>query len=165
MRACPHCGKEIQDRVLICKWCQRNTPPPSTAEPPSLERAVRELHEFEDRMADFLRLASALTDRELQVALAKLADLHVAQPGSQVVQLKGQILGAYYVLRSDGTKSQSKLSRARCNAKWGIYLGRGLGERVLRELEMFPLPVIRDSTPSDYWTEGPFRARVRLLSP
>ncbi len=164
MRACPHCGKEIRDRVLICKWCQQNTPPPSTAEPPSLEQAVRELHEFEDRMADFLGLASALTERELRVALAKLADLYVALPGSQKVQLKGQILGAYYVLRSDGTKSQSKLSRTRCSAKWGI-LDRDLGERILRELEMFPLPVIRDSTPSDYWTEGPFRARVRLLSP
>jgi len=79
----------------------------------NMEDAVRERHAFEDRVKQLLDLASMMTDRELEIALAKLVDLLNSQPHQQEdIQIRGEILNSYYDLRRRGIKKQRKLKRA-----------------------------------------------------
>ena len=64
MRACPHCGKEIKDRALICKWCQRNAPPPASMEPPAQSKADRIQAQLQ-RLSDVSRLLGRKEIKEL----------------------------------------------------------------------------------------------------
>jgi hypothetical protein len=77
-----------------------------------IEQVVKARHDFEDRLKVFLKLASLLTDRELEIALGRLADMLASRHSEQLhIQLKGQVLKSYYDLRKQGVRKQRKMAR------------------------------------------------------
>ena len=76
------------------------------------EEAIRERHAFEDNVKRFLDLASAMSDRELEIALARLVDMLKGKKENAIqIQVRGEILNFYFDLRRSGTKTQKKLRR------------------------------------------------------
>lgn len=65
----------------------------------SIEQVVRERHAFEDRMRNFLTIASVMTDREIELALSRLADMLTHMGGAPHVKIRGQALKQYFDLR------------------------------------------------------------------
>jgi hypothetical protein len=76
------------------------------------EQAIRERHRFQDRVTEFLKLASRMTERELELALGRLLDMLEADPSQSLqVQIKGDVLRQYYDLRRQGERKQRTLAR------------------------------------------------------
>ncbi len=77
-----------------------------------VEEIIRARHEFEDSLRDFLDLASAMSEREIEIALARLADmLKEDQEQEASIRVSGALLKLYYDLRKQGIKSQHKRKR------------------------------------------------------
>lgn len=80
----------------------------------TIETAIRERHAFEDRVRIFLELASVMTDREIEIALARLVDMlneDRNEASRTNISLKGELLKAYFDLRRQGSKPQRKIKR------------------------------------------------------
>jgi hypothetical protein len=78
----------------------------------NIEHAIREYHTFEDKMKKFLDLASVMTERELELALGRLADILVTQGDNNIhVRARGEILKIYYDLRKKGQKKYRSVRR------------------------------------------------------
>lgn len=101
----------------------------------SIEKAVRERHEFEDRMRRFISLASVMTNREIELSLSRIADMSHHMEGDLQVIFRGQLLNAYYRLRVSGARRM----------------------RLMKRLFFSPVPGMPaknrriDSSISDYW--------------
>lgn len=128
----------------------------------SVEQAVRQQQAFEERLREFLSIASSMTTQELEIALARLADLlQTTKPQLESIRTKGGILNVYYQLRAAGLKRQSTLARIKQNVKAGVYIGE-FGEFLITQLSNYQLPQI-PATP--YASEDFFNARIKLLAP
>jgi len=77
----------------------------------SIEQAVRERHAFEDRMRNFLTLASVMTNREIELALSRLADMFTHMGGAPHVHIRGQVLKQYFNLRLANQRQERFLKR------------------------------------------------------
>jgi len=78
----------------------------------SVEEAIRERHAFEDRLRRFLELVSWMDDRELEIALGRLADMLDSDPNRQLqIRVRGEVLKTYFDLRRSGAKKQSSIKR------------------------------------------------------
>ena len=131
----------------------------------SVEQAVRQQQAFKERLREFLSMASSMTNQELEIALAKLADLlqtTKAQPES--IRTKGAILNTYYQLRAAGLKKQSTLARIKWNVKAGVYIGE-FGEFLILQLSSFRLPQLPAGGTTPYSSEDFFNSRIKLLAP
>jgi hypothetical protein len=131
----------------------------------SIEEAVRERHDFEKRLKQFLELAASMTDKELEIALARLADVVTwSKPKSpDEAAFKGMILNLYYRMRISGAKSQSTKARKRL---WTRIICLGdFGEHLINLASSYSFPPI----PMDYKAQSPnedfFGQRVKLLAP
>ena len=77
-----------------------------------VEEIIRARHEFEDSVRAFLDLASAMSDRELEIALARLADmLREDRKHEASIRVSGELLKLYFDLRTQGAKVQHKRKR------------------------------------------------------
>jgi len=79
----------------------------------NFEETIKAKHVFEDRLREFLDLASVMTDRELEIALARLADVIPQQTEARRLQslFKGKLLNEYLKLRRSGGKEHKKFRR------------------------------------------------------
>lgn len=77
----------------------------------SYEQAIRERHAFEDRLRNFLTLASVMTARELEIALSRLADMLVHMGDIPQVRLRGEVLRHYMELRANGVRRERAIKR------------------------------------------------------
>ena len=131
----------------------------------SVEQAVREQQAFEDRLREFLSIASSMTNQELEIALARLADMIQTTKGQpEPIRAKGTILNIYYQLRAAGLKRQSTLARIKWNVKAGVYIGE-FGEFLIGQLSSYALPQLPMGGASPYSSEDSFHSRIRLLAP
>ena len=129
----------------------------------SVEQAVREQQAFEERLREFLSIASSMTNQELEIALARLADsLESSKAHPESIRIKGTILNIYYQLRAAGLKKQSTLARVKHNLKAGYISGSS--EMLITVLSSYPLLQPSASAPS-YPSDDAFNARVKLLAP
>ena len=72
----------------------------------SVEKAIREKQAFRDRVEEFLTIPTAMTNDEIEIALARLADMlgsAVNQHQHTNIQLKGTVLKYYFDLRTPST--------------------------------------------------------------
>ena len=80
----------------------------------SIEDTVREKHEFERRVTEFLKIVASMSVNEIELALARVAD-QLSYPTGDVevehIQVKGQILKEYFNSRKYGQLKQVKLKR------------------------------------------------------
>lgn len=130
----------------------------------SVEEAVREEQAFEKRLREFLSIASGMTNQELEIALARLADLFQTtkdQPDS--IRIKGTILNIYYQLRAAGLKKKSTLARIKHNVTSGAHIG-AFGESLITRLSSYPL-LGQSAAAPNYASEDSFNARIKLLVP
>jgi hypothetical protein len=77
----------------------------------SVEEAIRKRHAFEDRVKIFLEMASIMTNREIEVALGRLADIFTTDEIPAHVQIRGEILKLYYDLRLGGIRKYRSFKR------------------------------------------------------
>lgn len=80
----------------------------------SYEDQVRFKHEVEDSIMNLIFLSSLLTERELELAIAKLGDVAKKKPDASIdaqQALKAQILNHVRTLRSDSQSIQNKARR------------------------------------------------------
>lgn len=136
----------------------------------NMEGAVRERHAFDDRVKQFLDLASMMTERELEIAIGKLVDVLNTQPQQQHhIQIRGEILNSYYSLRRRGIKKQrNKLKRALfSNFHDGLppWETETLSDYLARCATTYPLLSDRQKSPPPSKTQQPIEEIVILLSP
>ena len=77
----------------------------------SIEQAVRERHAFEDRLTNFLTLASIMADREIELALSRLADMLANMGDNTHVKFRGLVLKSYFDLRRKNIRQQRVFKR------------------------------------------------------
>jgi len=80
----------------------------------SIEEAVRTKHALEANIKGYLKLASILDNNELELGLARVADMMQSEEGlfeKEHYRLRGQILKAYFDLRSQHKCVQDVLGR------------------------------------------------------
>lgn len=80
----------------------------------SYEKAIKEKHMLEDRVVKFLKLIASMSDNEIEISLARLADRllrHSNEPENRHVQFKGDLIKEYFDLRKLGQLKQIKLRR------------------------------------------------------
>ncbi|MCX5869313.1 MAG: hypothetical protein NTY00_01505 [Deltaproteobacteria bacterium] len=132
----------------------------------SVEQAIRAQHEFGKRLKEFLKLASSMSDKELEIALARLADMVTREkPDAEpAVRFKGMVLNLYYRMRLSGGKSQSTLARMRQNIRAGVYIGE-FGEYLVNSISSYSFPPIPAEHAAKYRDEDFFGQRVKLLAP
>lgn len=107
----------------------------------SIEQAVKARHEFEDRVREFLQLASLLTDRELELALGRLLDMISGRNTEQFhVQLRGEILKHYYDLRKQGLRRQRRFTRWQFKASSDYYVAATVEFWLLPDTQFAPPP-------------------------
>ena len=165
MKWCKDCGRELFSMEAVCDECGSTAistmPVPQRGR---IEQGVREFQAFEDSIRALLDLAAALSVRELQLALARLADRKVSHRGLDAADPKGIVLAAYLGLRERGIKSESLLSRARWGAKCGFIMGgHQLGRRLIQEIDEFRLRT--PPTPLEGWAEPLLNDKIRTLAP
>jgi hypothetical protein len=135
----------------------------------TIEDAIRERHAFEERLKEFLKLTSAMSDRELEIALARLADM-LQQKGDDEraafsIRLKGEVTKLYYDLRLSRNKRPSRLQRIAVTSGHNFTgFGNVLEELVDKAIgyplaPSGPIPDFKDSTGQA------FAERVKLLAP
>ena len=78
----------------------------------SIEQAMRERHAFEDRLRNFLILASIMTDREVEIALSRLVDMAAHMGAPPQVVFKGKVLASYLDIRRQNRRAHRPLKRA-----------------------------------------------------
>jgi len=131
----------------------------------SVAQAVRQQQVFEERLREFLSMASSMTNQELEIALARLADLlQTTETQPESIRTKGTILNIYYQLRAAGLKKQSTLARIKWNVKAGVYIGE-FGEFLIRQLSSYQLPQLPAGGSTPYSSEDSFNSRIKLLAP
>ena len=107
----------------------------------SIEQLVREKHAFRERLKEFLALAGAMTNDELEIALGRLADmLTMSQDGHEKedARTKGAALKYYFDLRIAGEKSQASLKRTFMRNKmieWRTKHGQQTGMQAYRQAQ------------------------------
>jgi hypothetical protein len=86
----------------------------------NFEETIRAKHAFEDRVHEFLDLASVMTEREIEIVLARLADALPGQTDAGRLQslLKGKLLSTYLELRKTGEKTQRRKFRRLFGPEW-----------------------------------------------
>ena len=129
----------------------------------SVEQAVREKQAFDERLREFLSIASSMTNQELEIALARLADsLQRTKDHPESIRIKGTILNIYYQLRVAGLKKQSTLARIKHNLKAGYISGSS--EVLITALSGYPLLEPSAVAPT-YESDDAFNAHIKLLAP
>jgi hypothetical protein len=79
----------------------------------NVEETIRARHAFEDNVRFLLTVAALMSDREVEIALGRLADsVRETDEGSLQKLTAGEVLHAYLALRRTGAKRQRKLRRA-----------------------------------------------------
>jgi hypothetical protein len=85
----------------------------------TLEETIREKQRFKKSVIEFLSIATALTNQELEIALARIADwMNTMSDEQSRIQwrFRGQLLKSYYDLRLAGKKRVAMLKRIK--GKW-----------------------------------------------
>ena len=77
----------------------------------SFEQQIKEKHAFEDRLQQFLFVASIMTDREIELTLARLADALSSGVSTNRALFNGRVLKTYYDMRRSGAKRHRQLKR------------------------------------------------------
>ena len=80
----------------------------------TLEETIRQKQRFRKSVTEFISIATALTDQELELALARIADQMSAKSDEQARihwRFRGQLLKSYYDMRLAGKKRLSILKR------------------------------------------------------
>lgn len=131
----------------------------ASSSPAEIESAVRDRHLFEDRLTQFLALAAAMTDRELEIALARLADRISASNDalSGDTRFKGEVLHCYYSLRQSNAKKQNRLARVKAGLGFG-----STSERLQQQVAEFRLLPHR---PDAQEVGEELDERIRYLAP
>jgi hypothetical protein len=134
----------------------------------SLEQSVRERQRFEEMLREFLSIACGMTNSELEITLARLADsLQAANSKPDSIRIKGRILNTYYQLRAAGLKQQSTRTRLilKINATVGtLWLGT-FSEYLISKLAQYRLPEIPQAANTPYASDDAFDAHIKLLAP
>ncbi|MGN6280352.1 hypothetical protein [Frateuria sp.] len=86
----------------------------------SVEQAVRKHHAFQDRLRFFLMAAAVMTDREIELALARMADGLPTTIDPDRLLFNGQVLKAYYDLRRSGQAKHRAFKRMAFKSVPGI---------------------------------------------
>lgn len=136
----------------------------------SIEQAVRERHAFEDRLKNFLILASILTDRELEISLSRLADMAKNMGEAPEILLRGQVLMSYCELRRRGTRRHRAFKRVVFTNVPGMlpFDGRidsGPSDHYIRATANFPLLIRNQMAPPPSTEDGDINQTVLLLAP
>jgi len=133
----------------------------------SYEESVRATHAFEDTARLLLDLASALTDQELELALAKLADRvgDTTDEEADDAQVRGLLLTGYYQLRRAGTLRHKPAKRALQRARMGGMSRHAFSEQLVVEIESFPIAPPPRSLGDQPWRDDQLLERVRSLAP
>ena len=135
----------------------------------SIEDAVRVRHSFEDRLRNFLTLASFMDDRELEIALARLADMVLHAPDSAAIRLRGEALKQYWDLRTSGLAPYSQWKRAFASPPPGMVhfdarIDRSPSDRFVRSISNFVLLVDGQIAPPPSVTPTSFSETSKLLA-
>ena len=136
----------------------------------SYEQAVRERHAFEDRLGNFLSLASILTSRELEVALSRLADMLTNMGDQPHVRFRGEVLKHYLDLRKAGQKQERAFKRMFFKPVNGMPAFDGRIDQnptdwYVRSIANFPLLLEGQIAPPAGATSATSKETVLLLSP
>jgi|GEM_PF-6654803 len=124
----------------------------------SFEQAIRQKQAFEKKLAVFLKLVRCMTNDEIEITTARLADQISNSKEShkylrQTLRVKGAILSTYFRLRVAKSKKYSHFARIKM----------GLGEDSIIEsacsFELDLPPFAMDLTSEDFITE-----KVKLLA-
>lgn len=81
----------------------------------TIEEEVRKKHEFDDMQDELLKLASELSLRELEIAMAKLADKLLEEKEDTEknnLKIKGEILRQFYEVRKGDPSKEKKFKRS-----------------------------------------------------
>ncbi len=108
--------------------------------PGSIEAQVRKRHQFEAHLKEALSITAAMSDQELELALARLADKALAEGEESDAKLKVKVLTICAALRATGTRKQCRRARRGQNIKAGIYFGN-MGELLINRIARYPLKV------------------------
>ena len=80
----------------------------------TLEETIRQKQRFRKSVAEFLSIAAALTNQELEIALARIADWMNSMSDEQIRtkwQFREKLLKSYYDMRLTGKKRLNVLKR------------------------------------------------------
>lgn len=135
----------------------------------SYEQAVRERHAFEDRLRNFLDIASVLNARELEVALSRLADMLTHMGDVPAVRLRGEVLKGYMELRAAGQRRERTMKRMFFQAVPGMpafdkRIDQNMSDWLVRSIANFQLLVDGQIEPPGSATSATFEETVLLLS-
>lgn len=89
----------------------------------TLEETIRQKQRFRKSVAEFLSIATALTDQELELALARIADWMNATSDEQAQihwRFRGQLLKPYYDMRLARKKRLNIFKRF--EGKWDKWM-------------------------------------------
>ena len=145
----------------------------------TIEETIRERHAFEDRVKTLLELVSIMTNREIEIALARLVDMLAAENNESKrsnIAAKGELLKSYYDLRRQGVKDQRSIKRQFAwrphdprfclpNRKVGLFKKEPYSDYFIRctsEVVLFTTPQIPPSTTP---TQSSPIEMVKLLAP
>ena len=134
----------------------------------SIEEQIREKQSFEHNLKLFLKLASGLSDNEIEIVLGRLADKIANSENDshgKHVQFTGDILKLYYDLRISGAKKQSKARRIGLINKYGISPDSSFKERLISELANSILTPPKFNFQDHYKSESQFVDTIKLLAP
>ena len=136
----------------------------------SYEQAVRERHAFEDRIRNFLNLASVMTDRELELALSRLADMLTHMGDQPHVRIRGEVVKQYLGLRRVGQRKERALKRMFFKPVPGMVahdprIETNSSDYYVRCIANFPLLVEGQLAPPGSTTNASFDQTVLMLAP
>ena len=130
----------------------------------SQEVVAQARHAFQDRLRTFLRLLSVMTDRELELAHGRLADV-LERTKSPEAQVRNDVMSRYVNFRKSGERKERKLRRvlfnpagplvpahdASIDANGSMYLIRCAANFALYWEGLTFVPGLRDGESLDQW--------------
>lgn len=136
----------------------------------SIEQVVRARHEFEDRLTNFLVLASIMTDREIEIALSRLADMAKHMGESPEVMLRGHVLARYFELRRKNRRPQRAFKRViffgvSGMPKYDSRIDRSPSDHYVRSIANFTLLVDGQIAPPNAADGQEIDETILLLAP
>ncbi len=139
------------DESLSCKVCGTKRQPPAAAAPPTLEQQVRARQAHQAEVRRFLGLAHAMTNDEIDVCAARLADWIAAgrdQLTESSLRYKGALLVAFRDLRQSQSLRPHALARAKAwlDETLRSRSGRPVGEALIDATATFALHAPMDET-------------------
>ena len=115
------------------------------------EQFIRDRQNFVARLGDLIELASALTDSELEIALARMADSldHANKAASastatlDALRFKGEVVHSYFSLRREGSAKVDQKSRRKMEREMapGAHASNVLISKVVT-FKLPPVPIL-----------------------